>query len=208
MTPEQRERALQFYLVLAHPTRIGIIDVIKSAGGMCTERYLSSRLVEWGDMPPQAAPNLRRSHLGELVDAELLARDLSPDGDVVYGQGPLLAGGIHWTAVDRDDAELMGAAREFERTMVERRIHRQRWWASHRWTDVAEDWSVAAIGRDNVVRATKGELHELEERLTEVLSSWEAGIQERQMRGDRLGEVACFRTVAVFPLGVIESEHD
>lgn len=201
MTPDQRERALRFYLVLAHPTRIGVIDVIKAAAEGCTERHLAHHLVEWGDMAPQAAPNLRRVHLQELVDAELLARHLSEDGDVVYDEGPLLAGGIHWTAVDRGDEELKGAAREFERVLVERRIHRQRWWASHRWTDVTETWSAAAIGRDNVVRATKEDLHRLDEKLVAVMAEWDAEVRQRRLEGDVSDEVPCFRTIAVFPLG-------
>lgn len=201
MSADDRDRHLNFFLTLgSHPTRIAIIDVVK-ARGVCTEKELVEHLVAVGDLAPQAGPNIGRVHLSSLVEAGLLRREFTAAGEVGFDEGPELGSGLDWTAVPRDDVELLGAVQEFERVAVERRIHRQRWWSARRWTDVSEEWSTAAIGWDNVVRCRQDELRSLEDELKGVLRRWEERVRDRRSEDGTEGEAACFRTIAVFPWG-------
>ncbi|KNX39690.1 ArsR/SmtB family transcription factor [Luteipulveratus halotolerans] len=197
---DARERQLTFFLALSSPTRIAVIDALKAWGAL-SDHELGEALVSAGDLAPQARVNLGRVHLQELLRAELIEKFVDEDGVVRYREGPGLAGGINWTDISEDDEELVAAAQEFERVMVERRINRMRWWATARWSRWPRKWSESSIGRDNVVHCTADELRELDRDIAAVFSAFEAKVAARRAAEGPAEERPCFRTVSVFPWG-------
>ncbi|MDE9364008.1 hypothetical protein PZ938_00165 [Luteipulveratus sp. YIM 133132] len=195
-----RERQLVFFLSLSSPTRIAVIDALKAWGAL-SEREIGEALVAAGDLPAQARVNLGRVHLNDLLRAHLIEKFVDTDDEVRYREGPGLAGGISWTDIDEDDEALVGAAQEFERVMVERRINRMRWWATARWSNWPREWSESSVGRDNVVRCTAEELRQLDADLARVFKAFGQRVERRRAEQGPAGERPCFRTVSVFPWG-------
>lgn len=184
------QRALEWYRLLAFPSRVWAIDVLKAFGDMTAEELAE-------EVPAGARRNMAKVHLPALQKAQLVESYADEHGVTRYR--PTLGEPVDLD-IDPDDEMLRRALMEFERVYTQRRIDRIRQWASEHWTKWSERWARAATTADYFEQATPEDLERFGDRLAEAIDELRAAGVKRKARGEDTDVEPVFITVSCFPL--------
>lgn len=163
MEPHRNLHEAAHLRVLAHPTRLRLLGLLRELGPQ-TAAALAEHVDE--------APGTLSYHLTKLAEAEFIEQDLRPDGDRRERWWRASQDRTVWDDADfASDPEKYKVAKDFYRILWQ---HYARQYEAYveSMPQLDRAWVEGAVSSDNRLRLTAGQLHEMRDDFHALEQKW------------------------------------